>query len=154
MKEFNAKHARRVPNVDYYLIGGVHYSGLLGTLMGTYICAAMGPNDGTVPAFSATELDGVRQAVRVNASHLSVVGSPSYFGPDAAGSQTAAYTDCIYPVLVEGNPDGCHGSAPYACESSSVGIGALIVGLLVVGLGGLTIKAMKRRKSKRARRAL
>jgi hypothetical protein len=154
MQEFNAKYTRRAPNVDYYLIGGVHYSGLLGTLMGTYICADMGPNDGTVPTSSATELDGVRQAVTVYASHLSVVGSPSYFGPDAAGSQTAAYKDCIYPVLAEGNPDGCHGNVPYTCEPSSLGIGIVIVGLFAVGLWALVFQIVKRRKINRSRKAL
>jgi hypothetical protein len=147
MAEFNARHAQRAPGVDYYLIGGTHYSGAVGVAMGSYICAVMGPNDGTVPVASAIGLPGARQTAVFNAAHQSMLGE-SYVTPAEGEQQTETYRNCLYPVLVEGNPDGCTGNAPPRCETSTfaVGGGGIVLAGLAAALGLHRLQANARRR--------
>jgi hypothetical protein len=68
---------------------------------------AWGANDGICPVDSATTLEGAFQAAVVDESHMGVVGIPSYFDPKPGNRYSQTYSECIRPVLVEGNPLGC-----------------------------------------------
>lgn len=100
MKLFNLKYPF-VSGIDYYTIGGVGYSGVLGNIVGTYIYLAWGPNDATVPVSSAIGMDGAKQVAFIQASHSSKVGRPAYFASHVNGNKSETYLYCVQPVLLE-----------------------------------------------------
>jgi hypothetical protein len=116
MEEFNNRYDEVPEGIDFYAIGGALHNGLLGAILGSYICLLSGPNDGNVPAKSAVSFHGARAAAICNEAHIGGVGEPSFFS-EYKGQKSDLYNNCIYPVLIDGNRDRCLGENHYNCES-------------------------------------
>ena len=128
--KFNETFKEIPQGVDFYTIGGTLHNSLLGFIAGSYICLTSGPNDGTIPALSSIGFAGARGKALYAEAHLPSVGKPSYFS-EYMGRKSQAYINCIYPVVVEGDSDGCEGNTALVC-SSLQNLIILILGMFIL----------------------